>query len=100
MRRVIAAFVVALVAIALVGPAAQAGASPPRAGDGGASGSWWQHVLDTVRVVIAAAGSAAPAGPAATDPPSDSDRGPGMDPDGFSAPKSDPDLGPTMDPDG
>ena len=82
MRRVIAALVIALLAIVVAAPAAQAGAWAPRADQSGAAWSWFEQALETVWSFIAGAGTAPPAASAATDAPSDPDRGPGMDPDG------------------
>jgi hypothetical protein len=100
MRRVITVFVALLVAITVLTPAAQAGASAPRVGKERAGGFWWQHLLAGIWATIGGARSTPPIGAPATAPLSDSDHGPDMDPNGFSAPKSGPDLGPGMDPDG
>ena len=82
MRRLIAALVVTLLAIALVALAAQAGASAPLAGESETSGSWWQKLLDTVWSALAGADATAPDGAAAAETPSGPDQGPTMDPNG------------------
>lgn len=104
MRRVIAALVVALLAIALITPAAQAAVSSPRAGETGAYGAWWHELLATAWAILAGVDTASPADSVANSAATNAGRRPGpgptMDPAGATAPPNSPDLGPTMDPNG